>query len=76
MDFRSPSLMAMELCQQQNWSRFPFPSPGNLPDPRIEFESLAVPALAGRFFTTERPGKSHQFSSITQLCPTLRDLMD
>ena len=32
----------------------PFPSPGHLPDPGIEPTS---PALAGRFLTTEPPGK-------------------
>ena len=32
----------------------PFPSPGDLPDPGFEPGS---PALAGRFFTTEPPGK-------------------
>ena len=32
----------------------PFPSPGDLHDPGIEPSS---PALAGRFFTTELPGK-------------------
>ena len=32
----------------------PLPSPENLPDPGIE---PASPALAGRFFTTEPPGK-------------------
>ena len=35
----------------------PFPTPGNLPDPRIKSTSLASPALAGRFFTTVPPGK-------------------
>ena len=30
----------------------PFPTAGDLPDPGIETESLAFPALAGRFFTT------------------------
>ena len=33
----------------------PVPPPGDLPDPGIE---LASPAMAGRFFTTEPPGKS------------------
>ena len=28
------------------------PSPGDLPDPRIEPESVMSPALAGRFLTT------------------------
>ena len=34
----------------------PFPPPGDLPDPGIEPES---PALTGRFFTTEPPGKPY-----------------
>ena len=33
---------------------WPFPSPGDLPDPGIE---LASPALAGRFVTIVPPGK-------------------
>ena len=33
------------------------PSPRDLPDPGIEPMSPASPALAGRFFTTEPPGK-------------------
>ena len=35
-------------------------SPGDLPDPGIEPMS---PALAGRFFTTEPPGKPLKFTS-------------
>ena len=35
-----------------------FPSSGDLLDPGIEPES---PALAGGFFTTEPPGKQHEF---------------
>ena len=31
------------------------PTPGDLPDPGIKCLSLASPALAGRFFTTEPP---------------------
>jgi len=41
--------------RQESWSGLPFPSPGNLPDPGIK---LMSPALAGRFFTNESPGKS------------------
>jgi len=40
--------------RQEYWSGLSFPSPGDLPDPRIEPPS---PALAGRFFTTGPPGK-------------------
>ena len=35
----------------------PFPSPGDLPKPRIKPTSPASPAVAGRLFTTEPPGK-------------------
>ena len=32
---------------RQYWSGLPFPSPGNLPDPRIELASPVSPALQG-----------------------------
>ena len=34
-----------------------FPSPGDLPDPGIEPASPSSPALSGRLFATESPGK-------------------
>ena len=40
----------------------PFPSPRGLPDPEIEHEFPASPALAGRFFTSEPLGKPQQYS--------------
>ena len=40
--------------RQEYWSRLPFPSPGDLPDPGVKSSS---PAAAGRFFTTETLGK-------------------
>ena len=46
--------LPMGFPRQEYWSRLLFPSPGDLPDPGIRPES---PALAGRFFTTELPGK-------------------
>ena len=46
----------MEFPRQEYWSGLPFPSPGDLPNPGIELESLFSPALAGGFFTTEPPG--------------------
>ena len=39
------------------WVGLPFPPPGHLPDPGIEPESLASPALTGRFSATAPPGK-------------------
>ena len=41
----------MGLSKQEYWSGLPFPSPGNLPNPGIEPESLRSPALVGGFFT-------------------------
>ena len=51
----------MGFPRQEYWSGLPFPSPGDLSNPGIE---LASPALAGRFFTTEPPGKLHTYSDI------------
>ena len=42
----------MEFSRQEYWSRLPFSSPEDLPDPGIEAASLRSPALAGGFFTT------------------------
>ena len=39
------------------WSGLPFPPPGDLSHSRTEPLSLAPPALAGRFFTTESRGE-------------------
>ena len=49
--------LSMEFFRQEYWSRWPFPTPGNLPNPGIKPMSPASPALTGRFFTTEPPGK-------------------
>ena len=46
--------LSMGFSSQEFWSGLPFSSPRELPDPGIE---PASPALAGRFFTTEPPGK-------------------
>ena len=42
----------MGFSRQEYWSGLPCPPPGDLPDLRIEPESLTSPALEGRFFTT------------------------
>ena len=44
-------LSRMEFSRQY-WSREPFPSPEDLPDPGIEPMSLTSPALTGGFFTS------------------------
>ena len=43
--------LSMGFPRQEYWSGMPFPPAGDLPAPGIS------PALSGRFFTTEPPGK-------------------
>ena len=47
----SSSGSSVEFSGQEYWSGFTFPPPGDVPDSGIEPESLASPALTGRFFT-------------------------
>ena len=55
MDCSPPGSSVRRIFQARiSRSRLPFPTPGGLSDPGIKPES---PALAGRFFTTEPPGK-------------------
>ena len=42
--------LSMEFPRQECWSRLPFPTPGDLPNPGIK---PLTPALAGGFFITE-----------------------
>ena len=70
--------LSMGFSRQEYWNGLPFPSPGDLHDPGIE---SASPVLAGRFFTTEPPGKPQYFSAAAaakslQSCPTLCDPRD
>ena len=46
--------LSMEFSKQQYWSRLPFPSPGDLPNPEIEPGS---PTLQADSFPSEPPGK-------------------
>ena len=46
------AFLSVGFSRQESWSRFPFPSPGDLPDPGIEPASLMSPALAGGFYAT------------------------
>ena len=60
------------------------PSCRYLPNTGVELRSLACPALAGRFFTTEPPGKPlfasrsvlDLWAQSLQSCPTVCDSMD
>ena len=46
--------LSVGFLRQEHWSGLPFASPGDLSDPGIK---CASPTLAGRFFSTEPPGK-------------------
>ena len=53
----------MGFPRQEYWNGLPFPTPGDLPDPRIEPES---PALADGFFTSEPPWKASWSLSLSK----------
>ena len=63
----------MEFSREEHWSRLPFPSPGDLPDPVVELTAVVSPALAGGFFATAPPGKL--ISSIVHLHSILTSLL-
>ena len=60
--FATPRTVAYQFppsigfSRKEYWSGFPFPSPGDLPDPGIEPRSLALQADA---LPSELPGKSN-----------------
>ena len=49
---------SMGFSRQEYWSGLPFPSPGDLPDPRVEPRS---PALQADTLTSEPPGKARRW---------------
>ena len=53
--------LSMEFSRQEYWNALPFPPPGDLANPGIKPVS---PASAGRFFTTEPPGKPCAFDDM------------
>ena len=58
----------MGFSQQEYWSGWPCPPPGDLPDPGMEPMSLTSPALAGRLFTTSITWKALQWSPVVVKC--------
>ena len=79
--------LSMGFSRQGYWSKLPFPSPGDLPNPGTE---LVSPASADKFFTAEPPGmptrgypgfkaigqSSFCCCSVAQSCLTLCDPMN
>ena len=60
--------LSIGFSRQDYWSGLPFPSPGDLSNPGITPLSPASPALAGRFSTTELPGKPQNCKIINLCC--------
>ena len=56
--------LSMAFPRQEYWCGLPFPSPVDLPNPGIK---PASPALVGRCFTIEPPGKPIIFQLMSQL---------
>ena len=78
MDCSPPSSSVQGVLQARILEWLPFPSPGDLPRPGIKCTS---PALTGRFFTTEPPGKPQIYAAaaaavLLQSCPALCDPLD
>ena len=48
--------LSVELFRQENWSRLPFPPPGDLPNPGIQPMSLSSPAWAVGSLPSHRLG--------------------
>ena len=63
----------MGFYRQECWSGLPFPPPEHLPDAGIEPVSPMSPALAGRLFTSEPPGKPSSDCSVQFSCSVVSD---
>ena len=50
MDIAHQAPLSMEFSRQEDWSRLPFPTPGDIPDSGIEHMSFVSPALGEGFF--------------------------
>ena len=51
----------MEFSRQEYWTRLPFPTPGDLPNPGIEPTSLTSPISSGGFFITRATWEARVF---------------
>ena len=61
MDSNPPGSSVRGVFQAM-WSKPAFPTPGDLPNPGAEPDSLASPALAGGFVTTVTAGEAQNAS--------------
>ena len=69
MDY-GPPLLYVGFSRQDHWNGLPCPPPGDLPNPGmvpVSLTSLASPALAGRFFTTNATWEA-SYDQIANIC--------
>ena len=55
----SQAPLSMGFARQEYWTRLPFPTLGDCPDPGIELVCPKAPTRAGGFFPTVPPRKSY-----------------
>ena len=67
---QGPIRFLCPLCRQEYWSRLPFPSPGDLPNPGIE---PRWPALQADSLPSEPPGKPQLYISSVQFSRSVSD---
>ena len=60
---------SLGFSRKEYWSGGPFPSPRDLPGPGIKTASSCI---AGRFFTTEPPGKTCKYLLRATICHMLK----
>ena len=68
MDYSPPGSSVHGILPTKYWSGLPFPPPVDLPDLGIEPMSSASPALAGKFFITELPGREKKKILLHSIC--------
>ena len=64
--------LPMEFSRQEYWSGLSSPSPGDLT--QIKPKSPASPVLAGGFFTSEVPWKSHSMVTYSEMRCRLKEI--
>ena len=67
------ALPSMEFSRQEYWSGWPFPSPGNLPNPGIKPMS---PTLQADALPSEPPGKLQDSSKMSRAGHGAREVVD
>ena len=66
------ALLSMEFSRQEYWNGLPFPTPGNLPNPKIKPTSPVFLVLAGGVFTTA-PWEAQLWSNHHSVCLSCKE---